>query len=48
MTVDESLLTELRQTKSEIDRLQVQLKDLVSRLRENGATAEEIAQALRS
>jgi hypothetical protein len=47
MAVDEGLLAELRQTKTEIDRLQAQLKDIVARLRESGATTEEITQALR-
>ena len=47
MAVDEELLAELRQTKSEIDRLQAQLKDVVARLRDSGATTEEITQALR-
>ena len=48
MPLDEELLAELKQTKAEIDRLQAQLKDLVTRLRESGATTEEITQALRS
>ncbi len=47
MPLDEALLAELRQAKAEIDRLQVQLKAVVSRLRESGATTEEITQALR-
>jgi uncharacterized coiled-coil protein SlyX len=47
MTLDEELLAELKQTKAEIDRLQVQLKDLVARLQEAGATTEELKQALR-
>jgi uncharacterized coiled-coil protein SlyX len=47
MAVDEELLAELRQTKSEIDRLQAQLKDVVARLRDSGASTEEITQALR-
>ena len=42
------MLEELKQTKAEIDLLQVQLKELVNRLRESGATTEEITQALRS
>ena len=48
MPLDEGLLAELKQAKAEIDRLQLQLTDVVSRLRESGATSEEIAQALRS
>ncbi len=48
MPVDEALLAELKQTKAQIDLLQVQLKELVNRLRESGATTEEITQALRS
>jgi Skp family chaperone for outer membrane proteins len=47
MPLDETLLAELKQTKAEIDRLQTQLKDLVARLQEGGATTQEIAQALR-
>lgn len=47
MAVDEELLAQLKQTKAEIDRLQVELKGLVSRLQESGATTEEIKQALR-
>ncbi len=47
MPLDEELLAELRQTKAEIDRLQVRLKDLVARLQEQGATTQEITQALR-
>ncbi len=48
MAVDEALLAELKQTKAQIDLLQVQLKDLVNRLRDSGATTEETTQALRS
>ncbi len=48
MAVDEALLAELKQTKAQIDLLQVQLKDLVNRLRVSGATTEETTQALRS
>ncbi len=48
MPVDEELLAEMRRTKAEIDELQVKLKDLVDRLREGGATAQEIAGALRA
>lgn len=47
MALDDELLAELKQTKAEIDRLQVRLKDLVARLRESGATTQEITQALR-
>ncbi len=47
MPLDKELLAEMKQTKSEIDRLQVRLKDLVARLQENGATTQEITQALR-
>ncbi len=47
MTMDEELLAELRSTKAEIDGLQDRLKDLVARLREQGATSQEIAEALR-
>ena len=47
MALDEDVLAELKQTKAEIDRLQVRLKELVARLRENGATTQEITQALR-
>jgi uncharacterized coiled-coil protein SlyX len=47
MPLDEELLAELKRTKAEIDRLQLQLKDLVTRLRQRGASTQEIAQALR-
>lgn len=47
MTMDEELLAELKITKAEIDGLQARLKDLVARLREQGATSQEIAEALR-
>ncbi|MGQ0744307.1 MAG: hypothetical protein ACT4OS_08255 [Acidimicrobiales bacterium] len=47
MSLDPVLLEELRVTKAEIDRLQVILKDIVGRLREAGASAPEIADALR-
>lgn len=47
MPLDEELLAELRSTKAEIDVLQERLKSLVSRLREGGATTQEIAEALR-
>ncbi|MDQ3575417.1 MAG: glucosyl-3-phosphoglycerate synthase [Actinomycetota bacterium] len=46
--LDEELLAELKQTKAEIDLLQVQLKELVARLQESGATTQEIARALRN
>lgn len=48
MALDEAVLAELKQTKVEIDRLQERLKDLVQRLRDGGASAQEIAEALRS
>lgn len=48
MAVDESLLAELKRTKAEIDRLQIELKSLVARLQESGATNEDIKEALRS
>lgn len=47
MALDEELLAELKATKAEIDRLQERLKDLVARLRDEGATSQEIAEALR-
>lgn len=47
MALDEEVLAELKQTKAEIDRLQERLKELVNRLRESGATTQEIAEALR-
>ena len=47
MALDEELLAELRATKAEIDGLQERLKDLVARLRDQGATSQEIAEALR-
>jgi uncharacterized coiled-coil protein SlyX len=47
VAVDEALLAELKQTKAEIDRLQDQLKSLVARLQEAGASTQEITQALR-
>lgn len=48
MPADEDLVAELKRTKAEIDRLQAELKNLVSRLQEGGATTEEIKQALRA
>ncbi len=47
MAIDADLLAELRQTKAEIDKLQTRLKELVSQLQEKGASAQEIAEALR-
>lgn len=47
MALDATLLDELRQTKAEIDKLQTRLKELVAQLQENGATTQEIAEALR-
>ncbi|MGH9124340.1 MAG: hypothetical protein ACRDZ8_06390 [Acidimicrobiales bacterium] len=47
MAVDDDLLSQLRATKAEIDSLQLRLKDLVAALRERGASAQEIAEALR-
>jgi signal transduction histidine kinase len=47
MALDEALLTELKTTKASIDELQQKLKDLVAQLRDQGATAQEIAEALR-
>jgi hypothetical protein len=48
MALDAGVLAELKQTKAEIDRLQERLKELVAQLRDGGATAQEIAEALRS
>lgn len=48
MALDEAVLADLKKTKSEIDRLQERLKELVGQLRDNGASAQEIAEALRS
>jgi hypothetical protein len=47
MAVDEGLLAELKTTKAAIDELQVRLKELVAALREGGASAQEIGEALR-
>lgn len=47
MAVDEELLAELKETKSQIDELQERLKSLVSQLQEKGATTQEITAALR-
>lgn len=48
MPLDEALLAELKTTKATIDELQEQLKRLVAQLQEQGASAQEIAAALRS
>jgi uncharacterized coiled-coil protein SlyX len=48
MALDEAVLAELKQTKAEIDHLQERLKELVQQLRDGGASAQEIAEALRS
>jgi len=47
LAVDETLLAELKTTKAAIDELQQKLKTLVASLREQGASAQEIAEALR-
>jgi hypothetical protein len=47
MPLDESIVAELRATKADIDVLQQKLKDLVANLREQGASAQEIAETLR-
>jgi hypothetical protein len=47
VALDNELLAELRATKAEIDSLQQRLKDLVAGLRQHGASAQEIAEALR-
>jgi len=47
MPLDDALLAELRSTKSAIDVLQQKLKDLVGQLQAQGASAQEIAAALR-
>jgi hypothetical protein len=47
MALDEALLAELKTTKAAIDVLQQKLKDLVASLREQGASAQEIGEALR-
>jgi Skp family chaperone for outer membrane proteins len=47
MALDEDILTELRQTKAEIDKLQQRLKELVAALQDKGASTQEIAEALR-
>ena len=48
MALDPTVLTELRETKAAIDELQEKLKELVARLRDGGASAQEIAEALRA
>ena len=48
MALDETVLAELRVTKASIDELQQKLKDLVAQLHDQGASAQEIAEALRS
>ena len=45
--MDADLLAELRETKARIDELQTQLKDIIARLQESGASPQEIAGALR-
>lgn len=47
MAIDEDLLAQLKETKAQIDVLQERLKAIVAELREKGASAEEIAGALR-
>ena len=47
MALDEGVLADLKDTKAQIDRLQERLKELVGQLRDNGASAQEIAEALR-
>jgi septum formation topological specificity factor MinE len=48
MPIDEALLSQLKETKAAIDELQDRLKSIVADLREQGATAQEIAAALRN
>jgi hypothetical protein len=47
MPLDDDLLAELRDTKAQIDALQTRLKELVALLQQSGASAQEIASALR-
>jgi uncharacterized coiled-coil protein SlyX len=47
MALDEAVLADLRDTKAQIDKLQERLKELVAQLRDSGASAQEIAEALR-
>ena len=46
--LDQALLAELRTTKAAIDELQTKLKELVTQLRDQGASTQEIAEALRT
>lgn len=48
MALDPTVLADLKETKAQIDTLQERLKELVQQLRDNGASAQEIAEALRS
>lgn len=48
MPLDPEILAELKTTKAQIDELQQKLKELVEKLREKGATAQEIGEAIRS
>ena len=48
MALDPAVLAELKETKAQIDALQERLKELVQQLRDGGAGAQEIAEALRS
>jgi hypothetical protein len=48
MALDPTVLAELRETKAAIDELQEKLKQLVGKLRDGGASAQEIAEALKS
>jgi len=48
MPLDAAVLAELKETKAQIDTLQERLKELVQQLRDDGATAQEIAEALRA
>jgi hypothetical protein len=48
MAIDAAVLAQLKDTKAQIDALQERLKELVQQLRDGGATAQEIAEALRS
>lgn len=47
MSLDEADLAELKATKATIDELQQKLKELVAQLLEQGASAQELAEALR-
>lgn len=46
--MDAAVLAELKATKAAIDDLQTKLKALVSQLRDQGASAQEIGEALRA